>query len=192
MDGSDFVKDGWQAGLWLVTPTSVAGSGVTLSGQTVSFTDATSVSVNGCFTSKYRNYLVLFEGQRGSGSEGQIDFRFRAAGNNTTALSYAFQGVSQTSTSAPIAQSGASVVAGYFSNVGATAVGSAHARMNVFNPERTAYTGFTVETGFEWISNTFFYRAVSGLFRATTSFDGFSLIPATGNLSGTLKIYGYN
>ena len=50
------------AGLTLITPSSVAGSGVSLTGAKVVFTAATSVSVNGVFSATHDNYLVVVRG----------------------------------------------------------------------------------------------------------------------------------
>ena len=51
------------AGLTLITPSSVAGSGVSVSASgKVTFTAATSVSVNGVFSATHDNYLVVVRG----------------------------------------------------------------------------------------------------------------------------------
>ena len=54
-----------QPGMKLVVPSSVAvgsGSGSVATQGTVTFSGASSVSINGCFSSTYDNYRILFFG----------------------------------------------------------------------------------------------------------------------------------
>jgi hypothetical protein len=58
------------AGLDLITPTSIAYSGgsASVSGGAVTFSAASTVSVNNCFSSTYDNYRIVFRGSQSAAS----------------------------------------------------------------------------------------------------------------------------
>ena len=86
------------AGLKLIVPTSVAGSGVSVSATgKVTFTAATTVSVNGCFTSSYDNYLIVMRMKASSGNP-NIQVRMRASGSDATGSNYTRQYLTADST----------------------------------------------------------------------------------------------
>ena len=80
------------AGLKLIVPSSVAGSGVSVSASgKVSFTAATTININGVFSATYDNYLVVLRGLADSGTPA-IYGRMRLSGSdNATANAYVTQ-----------------------------------------------------------------------------------------------------
>jgi hypothetical protein len=56
-----------------------------------------------------------------------------------------------------------------------------------FEAEETSYTGKTVgaDATSALFTNPYMFHAVN------TSYDGFNLIPGTGNITGTVRVYGY-
>jgi len=70
-------------GSWLVTPTSVAGTGVTLSGGEVSASAASAISVNGVFDTTYDQYEIDVHIPTSSGTP-NIALRLRASGSDDT------------------------------------------------------------------------------------------------------------
>ena len=95
-------------GLSLVTPTSVAGTGVTLSGGQVTFTAASTMSVNGCFTATYDNYQFVMT-QSASSATNSIYMRLRVAGvdNSSSQYAYGFWDVSGAGSSGAVASNSA-------------------------------------------------------------------------------------
>ena len=87
MSGATSVTGG---GMDLITPTSVAGSGVTLSGGEVTFSAATTISVNGVFTATYDNYRMVWESSLAA-SEDSLQIRMRLAGTDNSSANYTFQ-----------------------------------------------------------------------------------------------------
>lgn len=80
-------------GLRLITPTSIANSGgsSSVTGGAITFTGVTTISVNGCFTSTYDNYVVQIIATGGAANLAQ-NIRLRVAGSdNSTASSYVAQ-----------------------------------------------------------------------------------------------------
>jgi len=79
-------------GLAPATPTSIANSGgsASLSGNTVTFTGVSSVSLNGCFTGDYDNYRVIVYSNSSSTSPDLI-LRNRASGTDDSSANYTYQ-----------------------------------------------------------------------------------------------------
>ena len=166
------------SGMDLITPTSVAGSGVTLSGGKVTFSAATAVSVNGCFTSAYDNYVVKVEGV-GSATL-QTTFRLRLSGTDSSTGIYLFQdhyrqggttgGGSRTETS-------------FWLSYGSTT--NMSGEITLFGPNLAATTKVMTAGGDETR-----VTVQSGLHNAATAYDGITVLPLSGNITGTLRIYG--
>ena len=174
------------AGLKLIVPSSVAGSGVSVSASgKVSFTAATSVSVNGCFSSTYDNYLVVMKTDA-SVSSVSIQFRLRLSGTDAATSTYIGQNLRASSTTVtgyrdPSALSYTSIAA-----VSSTITNGLHTY--IYGPALAQPTALRTVS-------------VSGLSSATiddnanthsvsTAYDGFTFYPQTGSLTGSLPIYG--
>ena len=169
-------------GMDLITPTSVAGSGVTLSGGQVSFTAATAVSVNGCFTTTYDNYLLRFNGV--SSADTNCTLRMRASGTDNSAASYGYsllQGVSGAASSSQ-ATGQTSVQQALINTEGF------HAAIDVYSPALAANTRFQSNGGKN--TGTPYLAAFLGFHAVASAFDGLTVLPASGNITGSLRIYG--
>lgn len=172
----------------LIVPTSVSAASGTASVSAtgkVTFSAATTVSVNGCFSSTYDHFLVVVQGV-GSG-DNMIDVRLRLAGTDNSANSYSWQEMVANNTSVTGAEqngttqwrmgilgSGTNMSGGhlYFSNVG-VAVASG------FYVYQASGTSGAV------------YRNKIGLHTVSTAYDGFSLLQSGGtNITGMLCVYG--
>ncbi len=94
-------------GLVPIVPTSVAvgsGTGTANANGQVTFTTASSVSLNGVFSATYKNYLVIFNEDTAS-TTSAIQFRMRLAGtDNSTASSYRTQYIRATTTTVSAAR----------------------------------------------------------------------------------------
>jgi hypothetical protein len=176
-------------GLVKVIPTSVTGSGVSLSATgTITFTNATAITVDGCFTSLYRNYRVEMHGVSNSINAADLQLQFRAGGTTNATTNYFSNILYNTATGGPLRSYVASATVGY---VGQTADLSLTNSIDIFAPQITGRTStMAVANGFG--SNT----AVVGLsfsnFNATNQFDGFTCgAGGTITLTGQMTIYGY-
>ena len=171
-------------GLSLVTPTSVAGTGVSLSGGRVTFTTATTININGCFTSTYQNYVVLMDQMQTSGASVDISVRLRAAGVDTSTSTY--YGGKIYGTFAGSAGGGAANGVSSFPLATITNSPRSMFKVEVFSPQTTTITTLhSLGVAFDAQLNAAGYQSDS------TAFDGFSFVIASGNLSGNATIYGY-
>ena len=167
-------------GMDLITPTSVAGSGVTLSGGVVSFSASTSISVNGCFTSAYDNYMLLFNVDTFAASSA-LTFRLRASGSDNATSDYSYAGFFNSGYSATLNGDGGS---GQTSWAATTQASYGAIALNLQNPERAQRTfGSFFLAGGTNVAN-YGYR-----FGAATQFDGITFLSSQ-NATGTARIYG--
>jgi hypothetical protein len=173
-------------GLRMVVPTSVSvgsGSGSVDANGNVTFSGASSVSINSCFTSTYDNYKIVAYIKGSADAAGK--FRFRTSGSDNTTSNYwwggYYQGYGATTTINPETGGGA-VNTATISGVSSLAGGFA---ADVFSPLLTDYTLVCAP------SADSYNRQYSIQFRATTSFDGFTFYPGSGTVTGSIRVYGY-
>jgi hypothetical protein len=173
-----------ELGLSLITPTSIAatgGSGSISSTGAVTFTGASTVSINDVFSATYDNYFIQGNFTPASGQE--IYYRLRVAGADATGSNYAnqqFKGTSSTS----IADA-ATTANGLFSVNSSTR----HVVSAFFYSPFAAVPTFSV-------SNFYNLTPVVGQLGVnhtlSTSYTGITFYTNAGaNMSGTVYVYGY-
>ena len=171
------------AGLKLIVPSSVAGSGVSLSGAKVTFTAATSVSVNGCFSSTYDNYLIVIRNV-GTADTG-IRYRMRLSGTDASGTDYAMQFLTASSTTV----SGSRTTSQAQGFVAETSNGNYNGHHAYFyGPALAQPTALRSVSVVGLSGATIGDRA--GTHSLSTAYDGFTLSVSSGNITGALTIYG--
>lgn len=176
-----------QPGSKLVVPTSVAvgsGSGSVDTNGKVTFTTASSVSVNGCFTADYDNYRVIVIG---SSTAGSTTFRFRTAGTDNSAASYQRQYLDATSTS--VAGNRVTAQTSISSMELQQTANASVLVMDIHSPFLSQPTGLMNMTNL--MTTNIYVNLLSGAHTGNTSFDGFSIIQSSGTITGTIRVYGY-
>lgn len=185
------LEDTWvfpNSGMVLMRPTSivVAGVGATASigvNGSVTFTSATSLSLNGVFTSAYDNYMIVCRSS--STADLNADIRLRESGtDNSTANSYVRQELYVDTTTV----SGARVtnnLARFFA---------------ISSTQRNGHTGYVFgpflaqPTAGRSIScfalNSASIADEAFTHNQSTSYDGFSLIASAGSFTGLISVYG--
>jgi hypothetical protein len=158
---------------------SAPSSGLNLI-STTSMSAVASQSINDVFTSTYDNYRILINATTLTGT---LTMRFRVSGSDNSTSNYKMDlyGTSLwTSSSYSGYQESGST---NFNNLAEASPASIS--LDILNPFASQKTFLHGQT-----SQGDRGRAYQGLFDATTSFTGFSLIPTT-NLTGTVSVYGY-
>lgn len=180
------LKWGNVGGLVLVTPSTIANSGgsASTSGGQVTFTGVSSISLNGVFSSTYDTYLVVLRGT--ISADNPIQFRLRAAGTDNSSANYYFQFLQA---------SAATVAAGRFSMNSSHQLGNFDAaadyavEMTVSTPAAAAYTIIKSDSSHQAeFTGIEIYR---GLHNLATAYDGFTLYPTGGTITGKARVYGY-
>jgi hypothetical protein len=166
-----------------IVPTSVAvgsGSGSVDANGAVTFSGASTVSINGVFNSTYQNYKVLIDLPTVTGT---VNLRLRASGadNTTSNYKYSMSGATTFATATAYAfTSNADASWSYLSEAAPTAI-----TMDIHNPNLAQNT-----FGNGLITQSDRARNYGAYFNATTVFDGFSLLVGT-SMTGTIRVYGY-
>lgn len=167
------------AGMDLITPTSVVNA--TLSGGQVTFSAAATVSINGCFTSAYDTYDLVWYSTNATDQE--IRFRMRLAGTDNSASSYEYQWTTGASTTVSTVRSTAQAQGLITRNLGTVSL----ATMRLTAPALAANTA-TRSYGISTPGINVF--DISSHHAVATAYDGITLIPGVGTLTGTVRIYG--
>lgn len=158
-----------------------AGSLIKITSQ--SFTNSTAVQVNNVFSSTYEHYKVIAS-WRASGNN-TMRMRFRTAGADYTGNQYFTIGYSFTGT---INEGDATqAIIGWSDVTGTSAID-----LNFYRPfTSTSDTAFTFsQTGPR--SGSFVYGpfTAGGGLRTNRSDTGFTIYPDSGNITGTVRVYG--
>jgi len=187
INGLTLPTDSLQPAMVLITPTSVAGTGVTVSGGAVTFTATAAASVNGCFTSTYLNYQIVISILGSLAASNDLLFRTRAAGTDLSSSVYASSYIYNTQAGGPTRSYTAAGAYGY---LGYTNDYLSLVQTYVSSPfaaDRTAMTGTHMSLGSGAASQSGHMGIVVN---NATSYDGFTLIQAGGTITGTLRVYG--
>jgi hypothetical protein len=188
---TDLVKDGWEAikdlGDAIDTTLGVyapSTPGLTLI-NTTSFSAVASQSFNDVFSATYDNYEIVLTIEFSAGVNGFL--RMRSAGTDLTGSVYNTQTLTMNDTSV----GGARTVSqtSHFVMTGGTSV-PALVKISFAGPFKTD------ETSILSIGNTSqdTIRAAQsyGIVNNTTSYDGFTIFPSSGTITGIMRAYGYN
>lgn len=180
-----------------MTISSASGSGLAASESGLvlitssTFSAASAVNVNNCFTSTYENYRVIIDFSAASTTL-TTRMRMRVGGADSSASSYVLnQTYNNTTTTVANSQ-----VTGQtqwdLATVDGTVAPYLRMPFDIFGPQLTRFTTLTGSFAQVSASTPTYFIVTNGMFfTATTSFDGFSLLTSTGTISGSVRIYGY-
>lgn len=174
------------AGLKLIVPSSVAGSGVSVSASgKVTFTAATSVSVNGCFSSTYDNYLIVMQSLPSSGGA-NMRIRLRLSGTDASGSNYVYQSLLADATTVSGARATSdNMVINLTGGVSSLRDGT---HLYFYGPNLAQPTAMRSVTGCAYNSALIYDHA--GTHSLSTAYDGFTVYTTSPNLTGSLTIYG--
>jgi hypothetical protein len=176
-------------GLVQVVPASVAvgsGSGSVDANGLVTFSGASSVSLNDVFSATYTNYLIL-PLVTGSGSI-DVNMRLRVSGADNSSANYARQTLDSSGTT-----TGSSRNTAETSWTGIMALNSTTRTptpIQLFQPFE-AHNTTAISTRLGAISGNIEFRNVAHGLSVTTSYTGFTLIAQSGTITGVVSVYGY-
>jgi hypothetical protein len=165
-------------GLKWVTQSAVAGMTLITTG-TLSAT--TNISINDCFTSTYRNYMILMN-ITGAGADGMY-LRLRASGTDAS-TNYNYQYIeakSTTITAARVSTTQTIICA-------ARGTGNTFVQINVSKPQEATNTSFITTGQDPDGAATMFLTSASNT--NNTAYDGFSVYTTTHAMTGTISVYG--
>jgi hypothetical protein len=172
--------------------TSAIQTQINTAGGLVKITDSTfsavsSVSVNNCFSSTYDNYRILLDLSAATGTNALPSFRLRVSGSDS-ATSYSQRRFLTNGTTGLNNTDPDGTTQWGLGYVSSGNVENQSCSIEVYKPFLTrpttsqinVYQGQGDYAGFAY-----------GFHSASTSYTGFSLLISTGNITGTVRVYGY-
>jgi microcystin-dependent protein len=182
-----------RAGLVPAIPASVSvGSGsasVSTSGL-VTFSGATSLSLNSVFTSSYSTYRIITT-LSGSAAGAAIYMRLRASSSDSSTGSYFYAGSWQRHTNTSyLSWNGAGTTFFDLGRIQSTAAIISFVNVDITNPLQATRTNYTMSALVD-DNNSPMWINSGGVHVSSTSFDGFTIYPTSGNFTGTIQVYGY-
>jgi hypothetical protein len=153
-----------------------------------SFTTASSVDFDNCFSAKYVQYRIICDALT-SGTDIGVGLKFRTGGVTNSGAIYNYQYL-VASTTVLVAGRAASSTSGWGNALGQNSTNLKDINITeINNPFQTTYTfGFVkfAQQSNAGINNDLFSYGTN----VTTSFDGFSAFPGSGTFTGTIYVYG--
>jgi len=172
------VNSGATAPEW-ATP---AGAGLVFI-QKGTFSAAAAVNVNTCFSSTYDNYRILVKITGASVVNGEVRLRMRLATTDNTTSNYNSQRLYAQNTS-----------------VGGSA--TTNQTSSVMGPQNTALSWNITDMANPFLAENTLYATTAmynqthidnwaGAHKVASSFDGFTMFPDAGTITGEVWVYGY-
>jgi len=191
---------GSRAGLAKIVPSSVAVGSGTGSSDTlgnVTFSGASSVSLNDVFSSTYDRYKILVDGNTSLTSAVSILMRLRVSGSDNTSSNYRWTTIyvrdnSGTPTVGGEGSNGTNTfaVAGSLSSTaGFTAINTIELANPFVSTKNTALTN--INYVYDQTTPLGYVYTGGAIMTVTTSYTGFTFYTSSGNMTGTIRVYGY-
>lgn len=192
-DSAGWYTDTRAMGLVPIKPGSVViatGSGSANSLGVVSFSGATAISLNNVFSPAYKNYKVVFE-ISASTANGSALFRFRNAGTDLSSTAYGQSQFIYRTNGTTQSNSGGGLTGITILGTGSYSGQSFVAVAEISNPYVTSNKSFEIIcNGVDATGN---YGAVTaGYTGSSSAYDGLTILPTAGNITGTIQVFGYN
>lgn len=170
-----------------VNPTTTRTKRGLVKVASVSFTAASSVSLDGCFTSEFTHYIVR-RNLLGSTALSSLNIRLRASGADDAGTNYRYQYLDASSTTIGAGrvtgQTSFSAAMGYAE---ATAFGFSETWIS--NPYEAVRTTAWVDDGYNYTSNILLETVVYSHDLAQ-SYTGMTVLVSAGTMTGTITVYG--
>jgi hypothetical protein len=171
--------------LGFLTATTIQGMDLI---STTSPSAVASQSINSCFSATYESYIVV--ARLSMSASTSLNARLRVGGADNTTSAY-YSAVDVISTGAPANTSNGQTAGTSWTLHTASGVTATDLCLtfNLFSPFATDETiGHHTDNG-NYVTGTFSHRG-GHAFRATTSFDGLTILPGSGTITGTIRVYG--
>lgn len=166
-----------------------SGGALILTGS-ADFTTSSAVNINSCFSATYLNYLVLINLTAVSATDTDLSARMRASGTDSSASSYVVNtlGVNGTTVGGYRATAQTSF---NFWNIASSKQAQLATQATFFDPFVATTTKILAHQN-TWNSSDNAMRVSAYEHQVSTSYDGVSFYPASGTISGKIRIYGYS
>jgi hypothetical protein len=168
------------------TVTISSGTGSTNSLGQITFSNATNVALDGIFSTNYRYYKVIYD-YVGTTNDALL-FRFRTGGTTNTTNNY-YAGGLRVDYGASLVTFASNASASFTINETSASIFRSSGTLEVQSP---MFADWTVLNGNAFDGWRLGMITSSAAFTQGTLFDGFNILPASGNITGKIQVFGYN
>lgn len=153
----------------------------------VSFAGAASVPIDSVFTAAYRNYRIVVVAASNQASGTVMNMRLRASGADVSSASYYWnKNTTTTTNTATRGNSATAADVGLFSNTDNYSIAVIDLARPVNRPT------VSVVSQFSGYDSTGYVNGNAAFLTSNLTFDGFTLYPAAGTVTGDIYVYGYS
>jgi hypothetical protein len=164
-----------------------SASGFTLV-TSASFSASSAVNINNCFSATYENYKIIIN-YTGASTANDPRMRLRVSGTDASGSDYSWGSNGSRADGSAFQTPNTGTTYFDFGRATTTAQNSAWFEFN--RPFEAAITTIRgVYAGKDGVS--VYYNNLGGLHNVATSYDGFTIFPNTGTLTGNYYVYGYS
>lgn len=160
--------------------------------NTTTFSAVSSVSINNVFTSSYDAYKYVIRITASTApTSWQLNLRLRASGTDSTANDYRREAAYAFNNS--IGGSNSTFTSSFIYNVSAaspTNAGDFFSETTLYGPNLATRKSGIYATSYTDSAGQAIAEQGALVQQSTTQFDGISLISSSGNITGTIRIYG--
>jgi hypothetical protein len=160
--------------------------------NTTSFSAVASQSVNDVFSATYSYYKIHLNMKTSNSPSSTFTFRFRVSGADSSANSYSSHAIGRRDSAITVTIDSDTATSCTLPAISSSRNNSYE--FTIVNPQQAIETSFsgTGRTSPASDSTGVATWVFGGLFNATTSFTGFSIIAGAGNLTGSVSVFGVN
>jgi hypothetical protein len=182
------------SGLNLVIPTGVvvgSGTGTVSASGKISFSGASSIRIDNCFTNAYDNYKIIFRLSGISATNQPIRMQFVDGTTPAASTLYYFAANGLFFSGSASQTFGAAATSAIICYASSVAPDLTHFSMDVITPNNPLRTNWNWQA-YSYDGTGSFGYSGAGSYDTSTQFEGINFFPGSGNISGTIRIYGYN
>jgi hypothetical protein len=154
-----------------------------------SFSGSSAVNVNNCFTSTYRNYKIVVNIDSASTDSQAVYIKMRASGTDSSASYYWYGLEPNAGDNFLYVNRGNNVSTG--NGIGYQGLNGLSSSIEVWDPQLAQITHTAAQFASSLTSIPAVVGFANGTHNVATSYDGFSLVPGSGTITGIVRVYGY-
>jgi len=159
--------------------------------NTTSFSAVSSQSFNNVFSATYTNYTIRSYFTAFSAADEFCQLRFRNAGADNSTANYDLEKLKQESTTVSGARTTGATSLNCFDCASASTTKN-QSRIDIIGPFAAAPTVVFTHDVYVSPAPSVKQSVRTGLQTQSTSFDGFTIFPTSGTMTGTISVYGWN
>ena len=170
---------------------AAASSGALSLISATTFSASSAHNVNDVFSSTYDNYLIVLNLDSVSADD-YLNLRVRVSGSDLTSGNYNWSFMANGSGGSAFDGGASGSATSYRISYMAAAGTGGSMIININNPYLSKQTNLNVSSVSNFSATSTYQLKSGGSVGNTTSYTGFTIFPASGNITGKVAVYGYS